>query len=231
MEYLAGVAAIFSIYSLTSLITHNRRQKRAWIDRELERLRAAQTAFLQGLATPEQLHLLEQERAGEEMAAQRSAEKTKKKEQGIWAKVTGFLRSGTSGGSMGREEVEARELREGGRGRISEEPRLEGQLRPQEQAVTYRQGVPEGSRPAAVRGSEVRGVGYDERGRPVPVNKLQPIDRSIGYEKRTGEEEVTARTGITGGPLDVLADNVSDKVVDSVHGDRGWLSWLRGGNS
>ncbi len=71
---------------MTDLVLHNRRQKRAWIDRELQRLQDAQQAFLRGEATPEQLHLLQQERAGDEIAEKAKREKERKKREGWWGK-------------------------------------------------------------------------------------------------------------------------------------------------
>ncbi|KAL9624370.1 MAG: hypothetical protein Q9160_001332 [Pyrenula sp. 1 TL-2023] len=79
----SGVAGVFAIYSIGSLITHNRRQKRAWIEREIERLHDAQRAFLRGEASPEQLHLLEQERAGEEMKIKREEELRERRDNGV----------------------------------------------------------------------------------------------------------------------------------------------------
>ncbi|KAI1934888.1 hypothetical protein LOZ12_006246 [Ophidiomyces ophidiicola] len=62
----SGVAGLLTIYSVTSLISHNRRQKALWIDRELQRLLDARKAYVAGNATAEQLALLENEKAGEE---------------------------------------------------------------------------------------------------------------------------------------------------------------------
>ena len=67
----------------------------------MQRLTDAQTAFLRGEATPEQLHLLEQERAGEEMAKKAAEEKQRKKEAGMWGRLKGIV--GISSGDMGRE--------------------------------------------------------------------------------------------------------------------------------
>ncbi len=71
---------------MTDLVIHNRRQKRAWIDRELQRLQDAQQAFLRGDATPEQLHLLQQERAGDEIVEKAKREKERKKRESWWGK-------------------------------------------------------------------------------------------------------------------------------------------------
>lgn len=61
-----GVAGILTIYSVTSLINHNRRQKILWIDRELQRLLDAKKAYVAGTATAEQIELLEKEKAADE---------------------------------------------------------------------------------------------------------------------------------------------------------------------
>jgi hypothetical protein len=107
-----GIATVISLYGLGSLITHNRRQKRAWIEREMQRLTDAQTAFLRGEATPEQLHLLEQERAGEEMAKKAAEEKRRKKEAGMWGQLKGIV--GFSSGDMGREKEPPGQTVQGG---------------------------------------------------------------------------------------------------------------------
>jgi len=119
----AGIAAAFSLYGLTSLVLHNRRQKRAWIEREMQRLEDARIAFLKSEATAEQLHLLEQERAGEEMAVQAAEAKRRKRDTGLWRRFMGA--TGLNKGDLGREEVvvgvgELR-LAEGGHERLLEE--------------------------------------------------------------------------------------------------------------
>src|SRR2546423_14934299 len=97
-----GIATVISLFALGSLVTHNRRQKRAWVEREMQRLTDAQTAFLRGEATPEQLHLLEQERAGEEMAKKAAEEERRKKEAGMEGRLEEI--EGSSSGDKGREQ-------------------------------------------------------------------------------------------------------------------------------
>lgn len=63
---MIGVAGILTIYSVTSLINHNRRQKILWIDRELQKLLDAKKAYVAGTATAEQIELLEKEKAADE---------------------------------------------------------------------------------------------------------------------------------------------------------------------
>ncbi|KKY24118.1 hypothetical protein UCRPC4_g02584 [Phaeomoniella chlamydospora] len=104
MDLPAVVAGGLALYSGVSLIRHHRRQRRAWIDRELERLRDAQTAFLRGEATAEQLHLLEQERAGEELKIQHEEERRKQKANSLWGKTKRALYS------LGGVDVDETEL-------------------------------------------------------------------------------------------------------------------------
>jgi hypothetical protein len=191
---------------------HNRRQKRAWIERELDRLNEARTAFLRGTASAEQLHLLEQERAGEEMAAKATADKMRRKEESYWNKLKGLVKTGAAVGEMGHEtaeEVSAREMRRGVQERLLEEGWIDGQVQPR-------------MVPVAVTDSGIRGVGIDEKGRPVPAGKMRVIEAVVEHERRTGE----------GAPLDVMAENSASKVTGKASGEgSGWLSWIRGRKS
>lgn len=225
---VTGISTVVAVYGLTSLVAHNRRQKRAWIERELQRLQDAQTAFLKGEATAEQLHLLEQERAGEELATKRKQEDDATKTRGLWAQVKGLVGKGAAAGEMGADtvgEAEAREVRQGGRERLLEEGWLEGEAKPMPQ---QREGVK--TVPVAVEASNIKGVGLDEKGRPVPIGRTKEVVDTFEAHRRTGEQEVTARTGITGGSLDVLAGNVAS-AVDPSKGSGDWLSWIRGNKS
>lgn len=87
-----------SLYAMGDLMIHNRRQKRAWVDRELQRLFDAQQAFLRGDATPEQLHLLQQERAGDEMVEKEKREKERKRRESWWGRGIAALGLGPKGG-------------------------------------------------------------------------------------------------------------------------------------
>ena len=82
---------------MTDLVLHHRRQKRAWIDRELQRLQDARQAFLRGDATPEQLHLLQQERAGDEIVEKAKREKERKKRESWWGKGKALIGLGPEG--------------------------------------------------------------------------------------------------------------------------------------
>jgi hypothetical protein len=155
----------------------------------MQRLTDAQTAFLRGEATPEQLHLLEQERAGEEMAKKAAEEKRRKKEAGILVRLKGVV--GVSSGDMGREKEGPRESVQGS-GRLLEEGWVDDDSTTADRA----------------------GAG----------SMMQAIQDS----RRQGEQKVVARTGIKGGPLDVLATNVASAVTQKTHSD--WMSWVRGGD-
>ncbi|KAK7900533.1 hypothetical protein LTR67_002815 [Exophiala xenobiotica] len=223
----AGVSVVVAAYGTTSLIAHNRRQKRAWIERELDRLDTARQAFLRGDATAEQLHLLEQERAGEEMEAARKREVERKKGESYWSKLKGVMSANAAKGQMGteteaekqeREARRARRQQRGPLGGLAEEGSIEGEIQPVA---------------AAVASSGVKGVGIDSKGRPVPENKVEYVKTksNMESERRTGEKEVIARTGITGGSLDRLADNVAEAVTPPPMQNQGWLGWLRGSKS
>ena len=208
---LAGLSAAVAMYGLVGLVSHSRRQKRAWIEREMGRLDAAQQAFLRGEADAEQLHLLEQERAGEEMVDQRKREKEKKKTEGIWSKVKAFAGTGAAVGDMGAEtaeEAKVREMMSRGRERVLQGSFVDGEVRQ-----------------AAVEKTNIEGVGLDSKGRPVPLTKMERVVRKAEPEKNI---EVIDRRPRRAGPLDVMAANISEAVAPS---NSGWLSWLRGSSS
>ena len=78
----------------------------------MQRLTDAQAAFLRGEASPEQLHLLEQEQAGEEMTKKALEEKRRKKEAGMWGRLKGAV--GITSGDMGREKEQPENSVRGG---------------------------------------------------------------------------------------------------------------------
>jgi hypothetical protein len=78
----------------------------------MQRLADARAAFLRGEATPEQLHLLEQERAGEDMAKKAAMEKRRKKEAGMWGRLKEVV--GINSGDMGREKEQPEQSTQGG---------------------------------------------------------------------------------------------------------------------
>jgi hypothetical protein len=183
----------------------------------MDRLHAAQQAFLRGDATAEQLHLLEQERAGEEMAAAYKREKDRKKAEGIWSRMKGVFSAKVSSGEMGRETAAERELRETRKARsthnVLDDSFVEGEIQP-----------------VGVAASGIKGVGVDAKGRPVPANKVEYVARKVDDQRRTGEREVVERTPLRGGPLDALAGNVAAAVTPAGEGG-GWFSWLKGSKS
>jgi hypothetical protein len=89
----------------------------------MQRLTDARAAFLRGEATPEQLHLLEQERAGEELAKKAAMEKRRKKEAGMWGRLKEVV--GISSGDMGREKEQPGQSTHGGE-RLLEEGWVDG---------------------------------------------------------------------------------------------------------
>ena len=205
------------------------------------RLDDARRAFLSGTATPEQLHLLEQERAGEEIVGKHVAEKARRKEEGILGRARAFLGAQTKIGDMGREEEDgvasSRQVRQGGERILEEEwtTTTTSEVRPPQAQAQF-------SRSSSERAvaSGVQGVGLDSKGRPVPM------DRAVKeYEQRqaaaaaqgssndrtaAAQKEVNAPpTTIRGGPLDVMAGNIAGTVTSNGSGD--WLSWLRSSKS
>jgi hypothetical protein len=100
-----AIAGLVSIYAMTDLILHNRRQKRAWIDRELQRLFDAQQAFVRGDATQEQLHLLQQERAGDEIVEKAKRDKERRKRESWWGKGKAAIGLGPKDGSTAEDEA------------------------------------------------------------------------------------------------------------------------------
>jgi hypothetical protein len=105
------VAGILTIYSITSLVIYNRRQKTLWIDRELQRLLDAKKAYVAGNPTTEQLELLEKEKAAEE--AHRKKEELRK--QTYFYKGKQFLFGGLS-----KDEGEGVGIGSEGRGGVLE---------------------------------------------------------------------------------------------------------------
>lgn len=211
-----GVSTVVAVYGVTSLVAHNRRQKRAWIEREMNRLGEAQAAFLRGEATAEQLHLLEQERAGEEMALQHKRAVEAKKAESYWTRFKGVIGATAAKGEMGSETEQQRAAREA---------RLQAKAR--QSAVSDGSYVEGEVVPVAmpVASSGIKGVGVDSKGRPVPQDRVEYVSGKIEQERRSGEKEVVARTGLTGGPLDVMAGNVVDAAKG---GEKGWWSWVTG---
>ena len=204
------------------------------------RLDDARRAFLSGTATPEQLHLLEQERAGEEIVGKHVAEKKRRKEEGILGRARAFLGAQTKIGDMGREEdvvSSSRQVRQGDERILEEEwTTTTNETRPPQAQSQFSRS--ESERAVA---SGVQGVGLDSKGRPVPMDRAvkeyeQRQAAAGAAAQRSGNrtaavlKEVNASpTTIRGGPLDVMAGNIAGTVTSNGSGD--WLSWLRSSKS
>ncbi|OAL39399.1 hypothetical protein AYO20_01269 [Fonsecaea nubica] len=222
----SGLAVCVTAYGTISLIAHSRRQKRAWVERELNRLDDARRAFLKGEASAEQLHLLEQERAGQEMEAARMKEAERKKQEGYWNKLKGFVGGQMAKGTMGEETAEEKSRREtSAEWKHREEDLVGGQVPPPSRGLPVRDAV-------QVAPSGVQGVGIDSKGRPVPADRVEYITRKAEDEPARDDRTLAARPTTVGGPLDVMASNVAGAVGGpSTGGGRSWLSWIRGSNS
>lgn len=222
----SAVATVVAAYGLVSLVSHNRTQKRAWIERELDKLEAARAAFLTGTASAEQLHLLEQERAGEELNQRFQEDKRRKKEAGWFGNVRKmFAGSGDRGVDEGERTLteRARDLQASERAFVEKEAAAAAERR------TFVQGGKELElRPAAVERSAVAGVGLDERGRPVPMGKVEavPVDSGRGDSPIL---EAVAGQSRRGGQLDMLAENISGSARST--GTSWWNSIFGGSRS
>lgn len=217
------LAAVGAAYGFVSLVNHNRTQKRAWIERELDRLEAARAAFLKGEADAEQLHLLEQERAGEEIRKKYEADKKRRKEEGWVASVKNMFRgSGSRGAESGELTMKERAaaLQEA---EFVEAGAARGQ-QAQLQTRRFRMGDAEVElRPAAVQESAISGVGLDAKGRPVPINKMETVPvqgRSVGEALRQEQQR-------RGGQLDMLAQNIT---TDAKTTSSSWWNSVFGGS-
>lgn len=231
----SALATILAAYGLVSLVSHNRTQKRAWIEREMDKLDNARRAFLAGNASAEQLHLLEQERAGEEIKLKYEADKRRKKEAGYFASVKNMF--GGKSGDMGAEGAEGRTLKERGMdleeqmAKLAETGRDEVQALSQEvitQAQRFREGDKDPElRPAAVAESGVAGVGLDAQGRPVPMGKMQQVPGNATASSTfvAGDSSIlqAVQRETRGGQLDQLAQNIST-------GGSSWFGSLFGGS-
>ena len=214
----SGLAVCVTAYGTVSLITHSRRQKRAWVERELDRLDGARKAFLSGTANAEQLHLLEQERAGTEMQTAKMREAERKKAEGVWGRLKGMVGGTMAQGEMGEETPQERERRLTHKQRGGEEGWIEGEVQPVAPAPVPGSVVKEVVR---VTPTDIPGVGIDSKGRPVPAGRVEYVSRIVEENPKTGEKRAVVRVG---GPLDIMASNA----VDSASTGQGWRSWIRG---
>ena len=193
------------------------------MERELDRLDNARSAFLRGEASAEQLHLLEQERAGLEMESARLRDAQRKKEQGVWGRVKGMIGQGVASGEMGLESERERERRlMKARGRAGEEGWIEGEV-PAVPAPAPGSVVRER---VQVAPSHIPGVGVDSKGRPVPANRTEYVTRNIDDEPNMVAKDFTAPTPRVGGPLDAMANNFAGAVAGSSNEGKGWFKWV-----
>jgi hypothetical protein len=183
---------------MTDLILHNRRQKRAWIDRELQKLYDAQQAFVRGDPTPEQVHLLQQERAGDEMVEKVKQEKERKKRESWWGRGKAAIGLGPK--AEGERDDEARY------GKVESEE-VGAEVLPGKRLL-----------------EEERWVGDEKVGKSV----TRAVKDMIDDRRRIGEKELERIHGIQGGPLDMLAGNVTGAVKAQTSGSTSWLGWGRG---
>ncbi|KAL3477867.1 cytochrome oxidase c assembly-domain-containing protein [Aspergillus californicus] len=86
----SGICGALTVYSMISLTLYNRRQRALWIEKEVQTLRDAQSAFVGGTATSEQLELLKKEKIGEIFKEKREEERA----QRPWNKAKAFLFGG-----------------------------------------------------------------------------------------------------------------------------------------
>lgn len=182
----------------------------------MDKLESARAAFLSGTANAEQLHLLEQERAGEEIQRRYVEEKRRRKEEGWFRGVRGLFGRAAGSGEMGaREEEET--LKERGR-RLERE----GEVVEEEQRRRFRMGdATVELRSAVVEESNVPGVGLDREGRPVPLGKME---RVLVEESPILDAVQAQAQKRRPGQLDELAHNLSSS-------GSSWLGGLFGRGS
>ncbi|KAJ9651606.1 hypothetical protein H2198_009109 [Neophaeococcomyces mojaviensis] len=227
----SAVASIVAAYGLISLVSHNRTQKRAWIEREMGKLDEARAAFLEGRANAEQLHLLEQERAGEELQSKWQEEKKQKR---WFGNVRDRFNVAFGSGEKGAEGPSSGAT--GGERLLEERAPQPTQSQPQPQQAPRRFKMGDAEvelRPAAVQDSAVAGVGLDEKGRPVPIGKMQQVrvQPNPSVAKQAGDSAIleTVQTSRRGGPLDQWAQNATSSVSGT--GSSIWSSVFGGGRS
>lgn len=227
----SAVATAFAAYGLVSLVSHNRTQKRAWIDREMGKLDDARAAFLEGRASAEQLHLLEQERAGEALKEKWDEDKKQKRWFGTFRdKFSKAFGSGDKGPEGPNTEVaEGKRLLDEA---MPQQVQSQSQQQQQQTPRRFKMGDAEVElRPAAVQESAVAGVGLDEQGRPVPIGKMRqvrvPPSTSVARQAEDAAILGTTQTSRRGGPLDQWAENATrsaentgSSILDSIFGGR-----------
>ncbi|OJZ80767.1 hypothetical protein ASPFODRAFT_212510 [Aspergillus luchuensis CBS 106.47] len=86
----SGVCGALTVYSVISLTLYNRRQRALWVEKEMQRLQDAKTAYAAGTANTEQLELLKNEKIGEIF----QQKKEEAKAQRPWNQVKNFIFGG-----------------------------------------------------------------------------------------------------------------------------------------
>ncbi|PWY69578.1 hypothetical protein BO70DRAFT_322737 [Aspergillus heteromorphus CBS 117.55] len=86
----SGVCGVLTIYSVFSLTMYNRRQRALWVEKELQSLEDAKTAYGRGTATTEQLEMLKNEKIGEIFQRKKDEERA----QRPWNKLKRYMFSG-----------------------------------------------------------------------------------------------------------------------------------------
>ncbi|KAL2866759.1 cytochrome c oxidase assembly protein COX14 [Aspergillus lucknowensis] len=86
----SGICGALTVYSMISLTLYNRRQRALWIEKELQKLEDAKTAYVKGTATTEQLELLKKEKIGEIIKQKREEETA----QRPWNQLKAYLLGG-----------------------------------------------------------------------------------------------------------------------------------------
>lgn len=145
------------------------------------------------------MHLLEQERAGDEIVEKVKRDNERKKRESWWGKGKAAL------GLVPKEGVDEDEARYG---RVQHREERKDVL-PGERLL-----------------EEERWIGDKNEGKSVTESVRQMVDE----RRRDGEKEVERVSNIHGGPLDVLAQNVTEAVKTKTTGETGWLNWGRGKN-
>ncbi|KAL2784857.1 cytochrome oxidase c assembly-domain-containing protein [Aspergillus keveii] len=89
----SGICGALTVYSMISLTLYNRRQRALWIEKEMQTLKDAQTAYVNGTASTEQLELLKKEKIGEIVKQKREEEKAKRPWNQFKAYIFGGLKT------------------------------------------------------------------------------------------------------------------------------------------
>ncbi|KAL4811532.1 cytochrome oxidase c assembly-domain-containing protein [Aspergillus unguis] len=89
----SGICGVLTVYSMVSLTLYNRRQRALWIEKEVQALQDARTAYVAGTATTEQLEMLKKDKISEIYQQKKDEEKSQRPWSKIKAYVFGGLKS------------------------------------------------------------------------------------------------------------------------------------------